>query len=72
MILLIQEKFTISEESSKILKELKEDIDISFFNKRECRRQYRKDLYKFFKPYLSPTDKIILKFVDPREEPFSS
>ena len=64
-------KFTISEESSNILKELKENIDILVFSTKESvEGNTRKDLYKFFKPYLSYTNKIILKFVDPREEPF--
>ena len=64
-------KFTISEESSKILEELKENIDILVFSTKESvEGNTRKDLHKFFKPYLSHTNKIILKFVDPREEPF--
>lgn len=64
-------KFTISKESSKILKKLKKEIDVLVFSTKESvEGDTRKDLYKFFKPYLSHTNKIIIKFVDPREEPF--
>ena len=64
-------KFTINKESSKILKELKEEINILVFSTKESvEGNTRKDLYKFFKPYLSHTNKIIIKFIDPREDPF--
>ena len=52
-------KFTISEESSKILEELKENIDILVFSTKESvEGNTRKDLHKFFKPF---TNSIIWK-----------